>query len=69
MRGEHAVLPDGFHVVVGDGSPSGTLGVLVQECQGEQAGMALVHMKARDVAVAERPEHAHPAYAQQPFLA
>src|SRR5882724_4932919 len=37
MGGEHALLTDGLHIVVGEGHPASTVGLLVQQFQGQQA--------------------------------
>ena len=69
MGGKHTVLTDDLHVVMGEGGPARAPGVLIQQFQGEQAGMPLIHMKAGEVRIAERPQHAHPTDPQQHFLA
>ena len=69
MGGEHTVLTDDLHVVMGEGGPTRAAGLLIQQFQGEQAGMSLIHMKAGDMRIAERPQHPHPTYAQQHLLA
>src|SRR5215813_4645909 len=45
MGGKHTVLADALHVLVGEDSPAGVLGLLIQQFQGQQAGMPLIHME------------------------
>ena len=60
MGGEHALLTDDLHIVVGEGHPTGAVSLLVQQFQGQQAGMPLIHMQAGEVGIAERPQHTYP---------
>jgi hypothetical protein len=69
MGGKHAVLTDDLDVVVSEGRPTRASGLLIEQFQGEQAGMPLIHMPAGEGRIAERPQHAHPPDPQQHFLA
>jgi len=69
MGSEHTLLTDGLHIVVGEGGPTGALGLLVQQFQGQQAGMPLIQMKAGEGCIAERPQHTYPTDPEQDFLA
>ncbi len=69
VRGEDALLPDCVEVLGHDGRTAGFPGLLVEEFDGQQAGVAFVHMEARQLVVSQRAQHPHTADAQDGFLA
>ena len=69
MRGEDALAADFFDVRAPDGRAPRLLGLFAKQFEGEKRGVALVHVVARQVVVAKRPQDAHPPDSQQNFLA
>ena len=59
VGGEDAFIPHRLDILSRNGLLAGPL--LVQELQGEQPGMALVHVVPLDAVVAQGPQHADSA--------
>src|SRR5213078_1155744 len=68
MRGEYAQRLDRLHDLARDRLLAALARFFVRELQREQGRVALVHVKAPDVAVTERTQHAHAADAEDHFL-
>ena len=69
MRREHAQRLDGLHGLAADRFLAALARFLERELDGEQRGVAFVHVKASQIAVAERAQHADAADAEDHFLA
>ena len=68
VRGENALAANFLDVLSTDGRAPGFLGLFAEELQGEKRRVALVHVVARELVVAQRAQHAHSPDAQQYFL-
>ena len=69
MGGEDAFAADGFDVLMVERVPARRERLLVEQLHGEQAGVAFVHVEAREFMVAEFAQHPHAADAHHDFLA
>jgi hypothetical protein len=68
VRGEHALSADLFDVLAREARVAGSHGLFVEQRQGQQTGMAFIHMKPLECVVTERAEHIHATYAEDYFL-
>ena len=68
VRGEDALRLNCLHVIVVESISVKPASAFIEQFQSQQRRMTLVHVKAADVVITERPEHPNPADAENNFL-